>query len=160
MLRYVSASFGAVLDTDEDSALNLLFAVWRTLAKEYNGYWGRSPSGKATDPFMSKVNLTALNEFVFDRLKLLWEMELVDVFEESSVEDKVCDIASRLPSEFWSAKWKKLADNSAFKAMIKKDLETITDNVRKERAWYQSVNVLEQEVPDEDEDEDEDEDDR
>lgn len=146
MLRYIATAFAAEFEADEDSPLEALFSIWNALAESYESLWGTSDE-EAAAVFMSKVNLTALNEFVVDRLKVLWEMELVDLFDEDDMAAKVSDIVSRLPIELWTSAWVKLADNTAFKNMLKRDLEAVTENVRKQRPWYENVKVLQDEVP-------------
>lgn len=147
MLRYISTVFAAEFEADEDSPLELLFAMWNVLSSQYAPLWG--PVAVETEgaaKFMSKVNLSALNEFVVDRLKVLWEMGYVDLFDEDELEEKVKEIVSRLPIEFWQTEWEKLADNAAFKHLLKRDLEVVTENVRKKKPWYENLKILQEEM--------------
>lgn len=163
MLRYVTTAFSNVFDTDEDSPLDVLFVIWFVLAKRYKELWHKSnpatvasvdknePEGEDSTPssrFMSKVNLTALNEFVIDRLKILWETGYLDLFEDADLTTKVEDIASRLPVDFWNSTWVRLADNSAFKNMLKNDLVRLTENAIRKQKWHEGVKVLLSEMPD------------
>lgn len=96
------------------------------------------------DKFMTKANINALNEYIVDRLKFFWELDMLDIFLLEEVENKVLDILRRLPGEFWAEKWRlKIQDNANFRKLIKDDLDKLVDNFKLQRSWYEDLNLPE-----------------
>jgi DGQHR domain-containing protein len=129
-INYISDTFNFLVD-DEDSLKGLFFAVWRAVKVQYPNLWGQD------NKFMTKVNINALNEFIVQILKVAWtSFNSVDIFDPEDVESKVLRYIKFLPEEYWLRKWTiKIQDNSNVRETIKRDLNTITDNVRLTRPW-------------------------
>ena len=92
---------------------------------------------------MTKVNINALNEFLADRLKLAYEMEMVDIFESKDVEDKVLRMLKPIPKEFWEKEWAvRIQDNANVRGIIKEDLDTMVQNSKLDRLWNEDLQLL------------------
>jgi DGQHR domain-containing protein len=134
-LRYARTLFVS-LEEDEDSLIEFFCAVWRPVKGNYPELFGKN------DKFMTKANINALNEYITDRLKFFWELDMLDIFLIDEVENKVLDILRRLPGEFWSEKWRlKIQDNASFRKLIKDDLDKLVDNFKLQRSWYEDLNL-------------------
>jgi DGQHR domain-containing protein len=65
-LRYIRNQFPG-LEEDEDTLKDIFTLIWNGIKERYKDLW------IVNEKFMSKVNITALNEFVTDRLAFAWE---------------------------------------------------------------------------------------
>lgn len=134
-LRYLQALFPS-LEDDEDSLIEIFCAMWRAIKSNYSSIWGEE------NTFMKKVNINALNEFVGDRLKFAWEMNLIDVFDSTAVEQQVINIVRLLPEEFWKEEWAvKIQDNANVRNLIKVDLATLANNSKLRKSWREDLKL-------------------
>ena len=91
---------------------------------------------------MKKVNINALNEFVADRLKFAWAMNLIDIFDSASVEQQVFNIVRLLHEEFWKAEWAvRIQDNANVRNLIKADLATLANNSKLRNSWREDLKL-------------------
>lgn len=134
-IRYMKVLFDFMGD-DEDSLLEVFLAVWRAVRANYPDLWGKENS------FMTKVNINAVNEFIMDRLKVTWELGIVDIFSTEAVERQVIGILRLIPQVFWETPWSiKIQDNANVRGLIKNDLETLAQNVKLRRTWSEDLKV-------------------
>jgi DGQHR domain-containing protein len=135
--NYIQALFSRYLKDDEDSKIGIFTAIWRAVKANYPELWGKP------NQFMTKVNINALNEFLADRLKLAYEMEMVDIFESKDVEDKVLRMLKPIPKEFWEKEWAvRIQDNANVRGIIKEDLDTMVQNSKLDRLWNEDLQLL------------------
>lgn len=133
--RFMKGVFDFMED-DEDSMLEVFLAVWRAVRTNYQDLWGKE------NAFMTKVNINAVNEFIMDRLKYAWEMEMVDIFSPDAVEQQVLGILRLIPPIFWETPWSiKIQDNANVRNLIKSDLETLAQNIKLRRRWNEGLKV-------------------
>lgn len=134
-IRYMKVLFDFMGD-DEDSLLEVFLAVWRAVRANYPDLWGKENS------FMTKVNINAVNEFVMDRLKVTWELGIVDIFSPEAIERQVIGILRLIPQVFWETPWSiKIQDNANVRGLIKSDLETLAQNVKLRRNWSEDLKI-------------------
>jgi DGQHR domain-containing protein len=134
-IRYMKVLFDFMGD-DEDSLLEVFLAVWRAVHANYPDLWGRE------NPFMTKVNINAVNEFIMDRLKVTWELGIVDIFSTEAIERQVIGILKLIPQIFWETPWSiKIQDNANVRGLIKSDLETLAQNVKLRRNWSEDLKI-------------------
>lgn len=137
MLRHVAAVFGRPLEEDEQSQLALLFLIWGVVRNQFDDLWGKK------NMFMKKVCMAALNEFVLSRLKTLWELGVVDIFESQQVKSQVLKMLQLLPFEFWEASWNvSVQDNANVRRRIKEDLEQLAENTKLEQPWSTGLTLV------------------
>ncbi len=98
-LRYLKAKF-KFLDEDDDSLVEIFFAIWRSVKNEYEQLWGKDNDNN-DNKLMKKVSINALNEYIVDNLFTSWTMGLVDIFDSQSVEKQVFNMMKLLTIEFW-----------------------------------------------------------
>jgi DGQHR domain-containing protein len=133
-MRYLETLFNRYLNDDDDSKIGLFFALWNAVKANYPTLWGED------NQFMTKVNINALNEFLADRLKLAYEMDVVDIFDPKKVENKVLEILHSIPKEFWEGEWQvRIQDNANVRMMIKEDLNTLIENSKMKRPWSEDL---------------------
>jgi DGQHR domain-containing protein len=137
MLRQMRVEF-PFLEEDEDTLLFAFLAIWRAVASCYPDIWGTE--GK----LMTKVGLTATNEFLTQRLKGYWEDGIVDLYDPESIEPRVIKIMDRVPPDFWVSKWTigKVQDNANVRRLIRRDLATIRNNVQLHHPWYHELQLV------------------
>jgi DGQHR domain-containing protein len=136
--KYLQLIFSRFLEGDEDSSIEIFFAIWRAVKANYPELWGKE------NKLMSKVGLMALNEFLVERLKSAHTFKVVDIFDSKSVERTVLDIIREIPKEFWESEWSiKLQDNANMRRLIKEDLDSVTENVKLREPWGEGLNLLE-----------------
>ena len=113
-LRYIKDQF-PVLEDDEDTLREVFMAMW-TAAKDICGVlWVQN------EKLMSKVNITALNEFITDRLSYAWEGDLLDIFDPGKVENQTRGILEQITPEFWLVEWVfKLQDNAVMRTLSRR----------------------------------------
>jgi DGQHR domain-containing protein len=134
-LRFLQGSFPTLSD-DEDSLIEIFCAIWRAVKSNYSNIWGYD------NKFMKKVNINALNEFVADRLKYAWELDLIDIFNSQAVEQQVLNIVKLLPEEFWEEEWTvNIQDNANVRNLIKADLATLASNSRLRKSWREDLKL-------------------
>jgi len=135
-IRFIEAVF-VNLQNDEDSLVEFFFAVWNAVRKTYPEMWGKH------ETFMKKVAINALNEFLVERLKFAWEMNVLDdIFDRSEVEKQVFNILKRIPAHFWQLEWLiQIQDNANVRRMIKEDLTTMLDNAKLGRQWKDGLQL-------------------
>jgi DGQHR domain-containing protein len=135
-LRYIKNQF-PILEEDEDTLKEIFMSLWRSVKVRYAQLW------TANDKFMSKVNITALNEFVAERLAYAWEGNLVDIFDTEQVEAQTKNILSLIPDDFWEHEWLyKIQDNAVVRKTIKEDLRTISQNTRARNSWHEGLKLI------------------
>lgn len=140
-LRYLRTVI-PLLEADEDSAIEVFMAIWRGVRNRYVELWP-SEDGTQNHTFMTKVNLTALNEFLVDRVKFAWEMAMVPLFNPTHVEPFVETILAPIPGEFWMREWAiKVQDNANVRELIRGDLDLIIVNHRTQRDWDTDLRML------------------
>ncbi len=134
-IRYMKILFEFMSD-DEDSLLEVFLAVWRAVRNNYSELWAQENS------FMTKVNINAINEFIMDRLKVIWELGIVDIFFPDAVERQVIGILRLVPQIFWETPWSiKIQDNANVRNLIKSDLETLAQNVKLRKRWSEDLKI-------------------
>jgi DGQHR domain-containing protein len=135
-LRYMRTIF-TFLEEDEDSLVEIFLTIWRAVKNSYPNLWGKE------NIFMTKVNLNALNEYIVDRLKMVWEFGIIDIFDPDDVEKNVSKMINTIPEYYWEAEWSILVqDNANVRELIKKDLVKITENYRLRRNWNENLNII------------------
>lgn len=135
-LKYLHSVFANVLANDENSETEIFCAMWRGAQSRFPDLWGRS------NKFMTKVNLNALNELMVHRLKTLWTIDQLDVFELESVEAKICEMLTPMSEEFWTVEWTAPPqDTAGFREVIKEDLEKMLENVRLRKPWSNDLQL-------------------
>jgi len=134
-LRYMRSVF-SFLEEDEDSLVAFFCAIWRAIKANYPDLWG------IENTFMKKVNINALNEYIVERLKFAWELNLLDIFDSDSVERQVLSILELLPQIFWEADWSiSIQDNANVRRMIKEDLTKLAENSRLRHQWNEDLEL-------------------
>ncbi|MDJ0693338.1 MAG: DGQHR domain-containing protein [Mastigocoleus sp. MO_167.B18] len=134
-IKYLKSVF-TFLEEDEDSLVDIFCAMWQVIKDNYPELWAKD------NTFMKKVNINALNEFISERLKYAWELDLVDVFESKKVKKHVLTIVKLLPKEFWEAEWSiRLQDSASVRNQIKEDLSNLVDNCKLRRSWEQDLKL-------------------
>jgi hypothetical protein len=136
--NHIRAVFSRYLEDDDDSLVEIFCSIWKAVKANYPGLWGKD------NQFMTKVNINALNEFLTERLKLAYEMGLVNIFESKDVERSVLSMLRPLPKEFWEAEWTiKIQDNANVRKLIKEDLEVVMENSKLKRHWNEDLKLVE-----------------
>ena len=139
-LRYLKAKF-KFLDEDDDSLVEIFFAIWRSVKNEYEQLWGKDNDNK-DNRLMKKVSINALNEYIVDNLFTSWTMGLVDIFDSQSVEKQVSNMMKLLPIEFWESQWSvKLQDSVNVRELIKEDLSMLASNYRMKKNWRENLEL-------------------
>lgn len=135
-LRYLRNEFD-FLGEDEDTLFALFCSIWGAVKGSYDDLWGLD------NKLMTKVNINALNEFLIDRLRYAWEMELVDVMDPEHVQDYVSNLLAHIPSELWKSEWSiRIQDNANVRQLIKNDLATLLQNSRLARKWTTGLEIV------------------
>lgn len=125
------------LEDDEDSLLEIFFAVWNATKARFPTYW-ENPDNK----FLKKVNINAMNEFLTERLKKLWEFGLVNLFDHDSIERQVFELLEKINPAFWDYEWSiAIQDNANVRNLIKKDLETMVSNYQLHLPWNERLEL-------------------
>lgn len=139
-LRYIRAQFDFLkLDDDEDTLREIFFSIWRPIKQKFIEIWGNNKY------FMTKVNITALNEYLVDRLKNAWLDRLIntdDLVSPESVEAKIKEFIAPLEKEFWETDWNsviKVQDNANVRGIIIEDFKTMTQNSRLDNNWSSNL---------------------
>lgn len=129
-----------ISDEDESSLVELFLAIWRGVKEEYTDLWGEE------NKFMSKVNICALNEFLAEKLRAIWVAGFVDVDDPDQMEIQTINVLKRLPKDFWLREWSiKIQDNANVRNMIVKDLNTLAQNIRTKKGWYEGLKIIKSE---------------
>lgn len=135
-LKFLDNIFGNVIGDDEGSEIDIYCAIWRGVKYKYQDLWGED------NKFMTKVNLSAMNEFILRRLKTLWSMDLVDIFNIEEVEAKVVEMWKSIPSDYWILDWSVTPqDTTGFREIIQADLELILENMRLKKYWHEGLQL-------------------
>ena len=135
-LKVLENIFGNVIGDDEGSELDIYCAIWRGVKSRYTDLWGQK------NKFMTKVNLSAMNELIIRRLKTLWSMDMLDVFNVEEVEEKVAAMWKAVPPEYWTYDWTVTPqDTTGFREIIQADLELISENIRLKKPWYEKLQL-------------------
>jgi DGQHR domain-containing protein len=134
-LRYIKKEF-TVFEEDDDSMIEFFCAIWNTVKINYSETWGHN------EKFMRKVNINAVNEYIVYRLKVFWSSDLVDIFDSKQIEEKVLGILKKIRQDFWLKEWSpKMQDSTNYKEMIKNDIETMMDNDKLKRDWFENLEL-------------------
>jgi len=136
-IRYLRAEFKALkLDDDEASTTEIFCSLWRSVKECFPVLWGND------NKFMKKVNITALNEFLVDRIKFSWELGYVDIFDSKAIERQVLNIVEMLVEDFWEVEWTvKVQDNANVRNLIKADLANLVNNCKLKNPWYEDLKL-------------------
>jgi DGQHR domain-containing protein len=135
--KYIRTIFSQ-LGEDDDSLVEFFCTVWNVVKKTYEDLWAKNSS------FMTKVNITTLNEFLVDGLKSAWSLDvLTDIFELDRVEEQVLSMLRKMPSNYWIAKWPPIKDNANYRAALRGDLENMSDNAKMGRNWHDGLSIPE-----------------
>ena len=134
-LRSIREAFR--MDDDEDTRKETLFAIWRGVAKKFDDLWLKN------DKFMSKVSITALNDYIIDRLTYAWEGDLLDINQPDMVELQTINMLSSIPSDFWLHDWNYgLQYNTVVRNALRDDLNAIGKNVRMRYTWDRDLKMV------------------
>lgn len=136
-IRYIRAEFKALkLDDDESSTTEIFCAIWRSTKESFPSLWGND------NKFMKKVNITAMNEFLVDRIKFSWELGYIDIFDSKAIERQVLNIVEMLEDDFWEVEWTiKVQDNANVRNLIKEDLTNLVNNSKLKNPWYEDLKL-------------------
>jgi DGQHR domain-containing protein len=140
-LKYIKAVL-PILSDDEDTLKDIFISTWRGIKEFYTGLWN-IPTPPEKSKFLSKVNITALNEYVMDRLGNAWLEGHVDIYEANQVSTYTKKFVEDIPAEFWTTDWTiALQDNTIVRNKIKEDLRKIPQNIRAGREWNDGLNLI------------------
>lgn len=135
-VRYARSLFEFLRD-DEDTLVQLLIAVWSSAKRSYPTLWGRA------NTFMTKVNINALNEFAFDKLKSAWEFDRVDIDDMAGVEAETDKLLGKIPMAYWDSEWQaKVQDNANVRSIIKRDLDQMVVNQKLQQPWRTGLEMV------------------
>jgi len=136
-IRYIKVEFKALdLEDDEASITEIFCAIWNPIKECYPQLWGKD------NKFMKKVSITALNEFVVNRLKFSWELGYINIFDAEAVSRQTLNIVNLLSAEFWEVEWSiKLQDNASVRNLIKFDLDTLVNNTKLKHNWNEDLKL-------------------
>lgn len=135
--KFIRDIFKRYLEDDDDSLVEIFFAIWRGVRASYPDLWGQKGN------LMTKVAINALNEFIVDKVKVLHEMGFLNVFDTEELEKRVFTLLKQIPQEFWQAKWLIPAqDNSSFRELIIEELGTLQDNLKLGRRWNEDLQLV------------------
>jgi DGQHR domain-containing protein len=124
-LKYLRDTFTQLRD-DEDSTLEIFCAIWRAVKNVYPNAWGRDDSY-----LMKKVSINAVHQSLVDRLKVAYEMGIVDIFSANKVMEMVSAIVSQIPEALWLEQWSiKVQDNANVREIIMHDVGQVLQNVK------------------------------
>lgn len=139
-LRYIRNQLPDLSEEkDEDTTKELFLTVWNVIANHYDKLW------RTNEKFMSKVNISAINEFILDRIESAWFDGSVDIYDEKDIKDYVLARISDLPAVFWETEWTHpLQDNKVIREMIKEDIKQIVRNKRSrfKTDWYEQLELV------------------
>jgi len=125
------------LSDDSDSLNQLIFSIWGAVADNYPDIWGKR------NLLMTKVVLLSLNDYFIERLKFFNEFDIIDIFEPQQVREKVGEIISKIPLEFWTVPWiVKVQDNANMRELIKNDIEKVVNNNKNEIDWFKDLKLI------------------
>lgn len=137
-LRYVNSIF-PILEEDDETQKQLFLAVWRGIKEEFPALWLQD------DKFMSKVNISAIHEYILDRMGSAYLDDVLDIYEIIELENYSRDKISVIPVEFWNQEWvHPLQDNAVIRGRIKDDLRKIAQNSQAGRDWDEKLNLIAQ----------------
>lgn len=135
-LRSIRNSF-AGLEDDDDTQKEIFYSIWDAIKNTYSDLW------ITNEKFMSKVNITALNEFISERLAFAWEGGTLNLDESAQISALTRNILSLIPQAFWQIDWiYKLQDNSVVRETIKEDLKKISQNTRIHKDWNENLKLV------------------
>lgn len=136
-LRYVRDQLDFMnLAEDDDTLIEVFCAIWRAVKGEFLQLWGTH------DTFMTKANITALNEFLVDRLKASWADDALGALDADNLERKTRTYLRSLSVEFWISEWSiKIQDNANVRGRIKDDLWTMTSNAKRQNPWNKGLRL-------------------
>ncbi|GHG32627.1 hypothetical protein GCM10017784_27710 [Deinococcus indicus] len=136
-LRYLKGVL-KIRDEDDDTLFDLFTSMWRPIKERYDGIWSNE------NKLMTKVGITALNEFIVDSIGYSNSMDyLEDITDQEAVKKEVLKSIKGIPSEFWTEDWTiKVQDNANVRMLIKDDLETIRTNTKNRIAWNKDLKLL------------------
>lgn len=136
-LRYLKGVL-KIRDEDDDTLFDLFTSMWRPIKERYDDIWGHE------NKLMTKVGLTALNEFIVDSIGYSNSMDyLEDITDQEAVKREVLKSIRGIPSEFWTEDWTiKVQDNANVRMLIKDELETIRTNTKNRIAWNKDLKLL------------------
>ncbi len=136
-LRYIRDQFDFMnFDDDEDTLVEIFCAIWRAVKDRFPDLWGKD------NVFMTKVNITALNEFITDRLKSAWVDDVLDALDPDSFEKQTSNYLKQLDEDFWKSEWTvKIQDNANVRNRIKDDLWSMTTNSKRQVVWHKGLRL-------------------
>ncbi len=137
-IKYLRDSFSQLKD-DDDSAFELYCAIWRAVKETYESSWGNPESY-----LMKKVSINAFNQWLVDRIKMIYEMGFIDIFTTNQVYEQVKSTVSQIPEDFWLTEWQvKVQDNANIRDMIKDDISQIIQNRKRSGSrWDSDLELL------------------
>ena len=137
-LKYIGSLLSFKESEDDDSLLEIFFAIWNAVKASFPQYWEN-----VDNKFMKKVNINALNEFLADRVKMAGEFEILDVYSPTQVENQVSDILKKINPKFWDIEWAvTIQDNANIRKLIKQDLELMARNHNFKRSWDDDLQLI------------------
>lgn len=137
------------LEEDEDSRIEIFFAMWNAVRVVFPELWG-----KDDNKLMKKVSVNALNEFMVERLRAAWNFGMVDIFDPKKVQDQVAELIRKIPPRIWVIDWAiEIQDNANVRNLIKADLGTIIDNYNLGQFWGGDLKLPKQQLREESDEE-------
>jgi DGQHR domain-containing protein len=136
---------------DEDSQRSILFAIFNAVKERYgDDLWGQNSTALRKNYLMKKVSLNALNELFIERFKFMVEYNTMDIFDPTSVGQQTANIIQKIPPAFWTTTWTidddeeelRVQDNANVRGLIKKDMETIIENVNNDKDWFSKLKLI------------------
>ena len=127
-----------VLYKNDEAIKEVFLTMWQVVKEEFDDLW------PTHDKFMSKVNLTSVNEYLSEKIAFAWEVDLIDIQNLTQVESHTKKTVAALQSEFWKKEWNiKLTDNVMVRTLIKNDLHTMAQNNKNpHNKWYTGLSLL------------------
>jgi len=144
-IRYIKSVL-PIIKEDDESVKEIFLAMWRSIKSTYPELWAENQNeleDKAKSKFMSKVNISALNEFITDKVGNAWLDDKFDLFKMTEIENYCSDVVlKQIPSDFWKSEWTfNLQDNAVVRNRVKEDILRITQNVKSDKEWYEGLAV-------------------
>lgn len=148
-IRYIKTQL-PIIKEDDETVKEVFLAMWRAIKISYPDLWGNAATELEPDPiktkFMSKVNLSALNEYIADKVGNAWLDDKFDLFDMDQIERYCNDVVLRqITQEFWQKEWAyALQDNSVVRNRIKEDITRISQNMKSDKEWYEGLVLVSQ----------------
>lgn len=135
-IQFIPEKF-RLLNEDDDSVIEIFCTLWKEVKNKFPNLFGRNEN------FMKKISICALTDYLVSGIRSAYSRKLIkDIYDMEQIKEEVRIRLQDIQEDYWNYDWIGVSDKLIYEEMIKRDFESMIDNILDDTDWFQGLEIL------------------